>query len=165
MQELEKSRAVRARVRDDQRCEVREATRKPNSIFCEHSTRSGHPRRLRPNSRTINQIVLESWWAKTVGALQCFASDETESTNWHIHERSKGSKSKMLPSSAVGHANKQCSHPICSAWAEAGHDGSVSQGFRSGEAAGQRYANIGKLAWSCANCGTSRRTSSHRQRP
>ena len=138
---------------------------KPNSIFCEHNTRSGHPRRLRPNSKTISHTMLESWWTSTVGTSQSFATDDTVCTNWHNQERSKSLKSEMLPSSAVGHANKQCSHPTCSAWAEGTHDGSASSGFRNGEASGQRYANTGKLVRSCDNRGTSRRTSSHRPRP
>jgi len=138
---------------------------KPISIFFEHNTRSGHARRLRPNSRTISQTVSDFWWTKTVGTSQFFATDETVCTNWHNHERSKSVKSEMRPSSAEGHANKQCSHPICSAWAEATQDGSASQGFRNSEASGQRYANIGKLLRSCDNRGTSQRTSSHRPRP
>ena len=138
---------------------------KPISIFCEHNTRNGHPRRLRPSCKIISQTVLEAWWTKTVGTSQSFATDETVSTNWHNHERSKGVKSEMRPSSAIGHASKACSHPTCSAWAEATQDGSLSQGFCNGEASGQRYANIGKLVRSRDNRGTSRRTSSHRPRP
>ena len=133
---------------------------KPISLFFEHSTRNGHPRRLRPRFKIINQSVLDAWWTRTVGLSQSFATYATACTNWHNHERSNGVKSTIWPSAAKGHANKQCSHPICSAWAAGAHEGSPSRGFGSGEDAGQRYAIIGKLVRSLANRGTCSRTSS-----